>query len=203
MAGVPAINMPYIAPAWRRVDGLPPDTSTFQAHPMQTDLVYATISPGEAGAASTAPVSPADHFAGQRNFLKATCTILPGGNEDTTQRVECPESTWPVIKLLITKYKTFRFNTSETNNFNCLLKELVTHHDFTVDQHNYARMSKLLRLLQPAGETTQEQLDRFQMANDFEIVRYDALRRLNALFEARKEELYGLGDARPRKRFGN
>jgi hypothetical protein len=125
-----------------------------------------------------------------KSFLKAICAIFPGDNEDTIQRVERPGFTIADIKTLISKHMTDRFNTSKTNNFNCLLKELITHHNFLVDQHNYACESKRPTMAHPAGETPQECLERLQTAEDFENAKYDAFQRLELEFMTLRNGLY-------------
>ena len=183
MAGVPAINMPYIAPAARIVDGLPSDPSAIQADHMQAGRLVPAMFPGVLDA--TAPAGKVKLM----RFLKATCAIFPGEDEDTIQRLECPDYTRAEIKVTIARHRTNRFNTSENHNFNCFLKELITHHDFMVDQHNYALTSSTQWLLEPVGETEEQQFHRLEAANDFRTARYVALQRLDVLFETRKEEV--------------
>lgn len=177
--------MPYVAPASRKVDGLPPDPMAIQADPMQAGRLVPAISLAELDAA-TAPASPA-HL---KSFLMAMCAILPGESEDTIKQLERPNFTRPVIEYLIAKHKSNRFNTSDTNNFNCLLKELVTHHDFKVDIHNYALISNTQLLIELEGETWEQQFHRLEAANDFRTARDDALQRLDVLFESRREMVH-------------
>lgn len=181
MAGVPAINMPYVAPVSRKVDGLPPDPLAIQADLVQAGRLVPAISLRELDTA-TAPASPAL----LKSFLMATCAILPGEHEDTIQQLERPKFTRPVIENLIAKHSRNRFNTSDTNNFNCLLKELITHHDFMVDVHNYALISNTQLLIELEGETWEQQAERLEAAHDFRTARFDALQRLDVLFESRR-----------------
>jgi hypothetical protein len=132
-----------------------------------------------------------------RTFFRAIYAILPGNIEATMQRFRDPDSIRAIVEPHTRRYKSERFNTLENNNFNCLLKELITHHDFLVDQHNYALESTLVSLLEPEGAIWDEQFYPFQSASYFDKTRCDALRRLDTLFETRKEEVHDFmkGDA--------
>jgi hypothetical protein len=169
MAALPDINMPYVAPAWRKTDGLPADPSAYIP------------------AARVSHVPPDGAYL--RTFFRAVCAILPGDMEATIQRFPQPDSIRAIVEPHMRRYISERFNTADTNNFNCLLKELITHHDFLVDQHNYALQSTLISLFEPEGEIWNEQFYPFHSASCFENPRRDALRRLDILFEARKEEV--------------
>jgi len=188
MAEVQAIGLPYISRSSRKVDGLLSFPLAIN-HYGHKDLVFATSSAG-GYAAGTAPASLMDSRVELENLLKAICAIFPGDNEATIRRVERPGFTRADIKTLISRHMTDRFDTSETNNFNCLLKELITHQDFMVDQHNYSREGKRPTLAPAAGETTPERLERLQKAEDFENARYDAFRRLETEFEVLKNEVH-------------
>lgn len=124
MATLTDIHTPFITPAWRKVDGLPPDPS------------------------AKLPATRASHMpvdgAYQMSSLPAACAILPGDFEGTIKRVERPDFTRATMEPHIQRFRSLRFNFSEMDNFNCLLKELITHRDFLVDQHHYALRSQIL-----------------------------------------------------------
>jgi hypothetical protein len=183
MALVEPISLPYIAPASRKVDGLPQDTSIIQATPWNAPSVLAT-SPVGGYAPLNQPASQADTITELENFVKLECAFFPGDTAKISGRVVRPGFNEGTLISLIRKHKLDRFSTSDTTNFNCLIKELITGYNFIVDLHNYARRSKVLALSNPTNETILQQNERLELSYALMCAYNDGLRRLGTTFEA-------------------
>ena len=171
--GVPAINTAYFSSALRNVGGLPPDPSAIGSDHVQSKPVSAH-----------SPASQEDSQAHFKAFVKDVCATLPGDGEDAIQRVGRPRFSGAAV-----------ISPSNNNNFDCRLKNLITRFGFMVNQHNYARASKRLWLREPfpAGqsEVFRGWCGRFQRAMEFGNMWYDALRRLDVMFETLRNGMCG------------